>query len=73
MFKDSAMVSIVGTQELFFRTSKIGRQYFQNPETLVVAALIYWILTSIFSYFHGRLEKTLEKGYVREESGPHGQ
>jgi ABC-type amino acid transport system permease subunit len=37
----------------------------------VVAAIIYWILTSIFSYFQGRLEKRLERGYVRE-GGPHG-
>jgi polar amino acid transport system permease protein len=70
MIKDSALVGIVGTQELFFRASKIGRQYFQNLETLVVAALIYWILTSIFSYFQGRLERRLAKGYVRE-GGPH--
>ncbi len=71
MIKDSALVGIVGVQEVFFRASKIGRQYFQNLETLVVAALIYWILTSIFSYFQGRLEKRLETGYVRD-GGPHG-
>jgi polar amino acid transport system permease protein len=71
MIKDSALVGIVGTQELFFRASKIGRQYFQNLETLVVAALIYWALTSIFSYFQGRLERRMEKGYVRD-GGPHG-
>jgi ABC-type amino acid transport system permease subunit len=37
----------------------------------VVAALIYWLLTSIFSYFQRRLERRLSKGYVRD-SGPHG-
>jgi polar amino acid transport system permease protein len=71
MIKDSALVGIVGTQELFSRASKIGRQYFQNLETLVVAAIIYWILTSIFSYFQARLERRLSKGYVRE-GHPHG-
>jgi polar amino acid transport system permease protein len=71
MIKDSALVGIVGTQELFFRALKIGRQYFQNLEMLVVAAIIYWILTSIFSYFQGRLERRLSKGYVRD-GGPHG-
>ena len=71
MIKDSSLVGIVGLQEIFFRASKIGRQYFQNLETLVVAALIYWILTSIFSYFQARLEKRLERGYVRE-GGPRG-
>jgi polar amino acid transport system permease protein len=71
MIKDSSLLGIVGVQELFFRASKIGRQYFQSLETLVVAAMIYWILTSIFSYFQGRLEKRLERGYVRD-GGPRG-
>jgi ABC-type amino acid transport system permease subunit len=39
---------------------------------MLVAAIIYWILTSIFSYFQGRLERRLSKGYVREGGGPHG-
>jgi polar amino acid transport system permease protein len=70
MIKDSALVGIVGTQELFFRASKIGRQYFHSLETLVVAAMIYWILTSILSYFQAKLERRLERGYVRDQ--PHG-
>ena len=73
MIKDSSLLGIVGAQEVFFRASKIGRQYFQSLETLVVAALIYWLLTSIFSYFQGRFERRLGRGYVREEGGgPHG-
>jgi polar amino acid transport system permease protein len=71
MIKDSSLVGLVGTQELFFRALKVGRQYFQNLEMLVVAAVIYWILTSIFSYFQGRLERRLGRGYVRD-GGPHG-
>src|SRR5918993_92924 len=71
MIKDSSLVGLVGTQELFFRALKVGRQYFQNLEMLVVAAIIYWILTSIFSYFQGRLEKRLARGYIRD-GGPHG-
>jgi polar amino acid transport system permease protein len=70
MIKDSALVGIVGTQELFFRASKVGRQYFHSLETLVVAAMIYWILTSILSYFQAKLERRLERGYVRDQ--PHG-
>jgi polar amino acid transport system permease protein len=72
MIKDSSLLSVVGTQELFFRASKIGRQYFQNLETLVIAALVYWALTSIFTYFQGRLERRVGRGYVREGGGPHG-
>ncbi len=71
MTKDSALVGIVGTQELFFRASKIGRQYFHSLETLVVAAIIYWILTSILTYFQAKLERRLERGYVRNQTHGH--
>ena len=70
MVKDSSFVGIVGTQELFFRASKIGRQYFHSLETLVVAAIIYWIITSILTFFQAKLERRLATGYVREH--PHG-
>jgi polar amino acid transport system permease protein len=70
MVKDSAFLGLVGTQELFFRASKIGRQYFHSLETLVVAAIIYWIITSILTYFQAKLERRMATGYVRER--PHG-
>jgi polar amino acid transport system permease protein len=70
MLKDSSLVGIVGVQELFFRASKIGRQYFHSLETLVVAAIIYWIITSILTFFQAKLERRLATGYVRER--PHG-
>jgi len=38
--------------------------------TLIVAALIYWALTTVFQYFQTRLEKRLSKGYVRGAQTP---
>src|SRR5918997_6635528 len=70
MLKDSSLVGIVGTQELFFRASNIGRQYFHSLETLVVAALLYWIITGILTYFQAKLERRMATGYVRDQ--PHG-
>ncbi|HEX2050864.1 MAG TPA: amino acid ABC transporter permease [Actinomycetota bacterium] len=70
MLKDSALVGILGTPELFFRATKVGRQDFRIMETLVVAAAIYWLLTSVFSFFQSRLERRLATAYVREQ--PHG-
>ena len=70
MLKDSSLVGVVGTQELFFRASKIGRQYFHSLETLVVAALLYWIMTGILTYFQAKLERRMATGYVRDQ--PHG-
>ena len=45
--------------------SSLGRADFRNLEALLVAALMYWGLTTIFQYFQLRLERRLSKGYVR--------
>jgi polar amino acid transport system permease protein len=69
MIKDSALVSFLGTtvsqMEIFRRAQLMGKKDFKNLEALVVAALLYWGLTSIFTYFQSRLEKRMSKGYVR--------
>jgi polar amino acid transport system permease protein len=67
MLKDSALVNFVGVQELFWRAQKVGQNNFKGFETFTVAAIIYWILTSIFSFFQSRLERRLAaRGFVRE-------
>lgn len=69
MIKDSALVSFLGTQvaqmEIFRRAQLMGKKDFKNLEALVVAALLYWGLTTLFTYFQGRLERRVSKGYVR--------
>jgi polar amino acid transport system permease protein len=65
MIKDSALVSYVTIQEVFFRASTVGSRYFRSFETLLVAALIYWGLTIIFSFFQERLETRLRQSDVR--------
>lgn len=65
MLKDSALVSFMGVQEMFWRATKIGRQNFKSLETLLVAAIIYWALTMIFSHFQARLEVRVARGHVR--------
>jgi len=62
MLKDSALVSFMGVWELFFRAQKVGRQNFRSMETLILAALFYWVVTIFFQYFQSRLESRLAKG-----------
>jgi polar amino acid transport system permease protein len=62
MLKDSSLVAFLGVWELFFRAQRVGRQNFRNMETLIIAALFYWIVTIIFQYFQSRLEANLAKG-----------
>jgi polar amino acid transport system permease protein len=74
MIKDSALVSFLGTvvsrMEIFRRAQLMGKKDFKNLEALVVAALLYWGLTTIFTYFQSRLEKRMSKGYVRASGEP---
>jgi len=70
MLKDSALVSLLGTvvsqMEIFRRAQLVGRADFRPFEAFVLAAAVYWGLTTIFQFFQGRLERRLSRGYVRE-------
>lgn len=58
MLKDSALVSITGfVREVLWLAQKVGRQNFRNLEALLMAALLYWILTLGFTALQVRLEK----------------
>jgi polar amino acid transport system permease protein len=71
MLKDSALVNFIGVAELFYRATKVGRANFRFMEAAIVAALMYWLLTSIFSYFQTRLERKMGRGHVRETTHGH--
>ena len=61
MIKDSALVSVIGVQELLWRAQRVGNANFRGLETLILAAAMYWILTSIFSLFQERLEQRMAR------------
>jgi polar amino acid transport system permease protein len=73
MLKDTALVGLLGASidqmEIFRRAQLVGKADFRNLEALIVAALIYWGLTTVFQYFQLRLERRLSKGYVRGTAG----
>jgi polar amino acid transport system permease protein len=59
MIKDSALVSIITVQELLWRAQRVGQSNFRSLETLLLAALVYWILTIAFSIVQDRLERRM--------------
>jgi len=65
MIKDSALVSFVALQELFWRARTVGSSHFQSFSTLVLAALVYWGLTIVFSLVQERLEKRMAESDIR--------
>jgi polar amino acid transport system permease protein len=74
MMKDSALISLLGSlvsqMEIFRRAQLVGRADFRPLEAFVVAAVLYWILTTVFQYFQTKLEKRLSTGFVRITSQP---
>ncbi len=59
MIKDSALVSLLGVQELLWRAQRVGTQNFRALEALLLAALVYWVLTIVFSLIQDRLEQRM--------------
>ena len=63
MTKDSALVAATGfVHELTWNAQKVGRSQFRSLEALVIAAIFYWIMTIILTYFQGIIEARLAKG-----------
>ena len=61
MLKDSSLVSVIGVTELLWRAQAAGRPRVHIFEALLVAALVYWILTIIFSIAQEWLERRMAK------------
>jgi polar amino acid transport system permease protein len=62
MTKDSALVSVIGVQELLWRAGAAGRPTFQSFQTILFAAGVYWMMTIALSAIQSRLERRLARG-----------
>jgi polar amino acid transport system permease protein len=62
MLKDSSLVSAIAVQELLWRAQAAGRPTLQSMQTLLIAALVYWTMTIIFSFGQSRLERRMATG-----------
>ena len=72
MLKDTALVSFIGAtvgqEEIFRRAQLVGTRDFLPVEAYLLAAMVYWALTAIFTFFQGKLERRIGKGYVRGDA-----
>lgn len=59
MLKDTSLVSTIAMVELMREAQLIGSATFKYTEVYITAALIYLLLTSIFSYIFNKLEAKL--------------
>ena len=65
VIKDSSLLQAVGVAEIVYGATSVQSITFKGIEPLVVAAVIYFILTFTTSRLLGLWEKKLSKGYVR--------
>ena len=68
MLKDTALVGFLGVPILFQRAQRIGSQNLRLFETILIAALIYWILTVVFRRLLGMSERRMATAYERSSS-----
>ncbi|MGL5693582.1 MAG: amino acid ABC transporter permease [Peptostreptococcaceae bacterium] len=61
LVKESAIISVIGVKEIMFTSSIIKNKVFRPLEPLIVAAIIYFVLTFTLSKLVGKLEKKLAK------------
>jgi polar amino acid transport system permease protein len=62
MIKDSALVSLIGVQELFWRAEVTGSRDIRALQAFAVAAAFYWLVTILFSVAQSRLERRMGRG-----------
>lgn len=66
ILKDSALVGFVGVAELFLTARSIGQRDFKVLEMLLLAGIVYWIITMALSAIQQKLERKMGTAYVRE-------
>ena len=59
MLKDSALVSTISVHETLFWSQRLGRSALEPMTALLIAALVYWVLTIAFTFVQAWLERRL--------------
>jgi polar amino acid transport system permease protein len=62
IIKESSIVSVIGIGELMYRTSTVYGNSFRHFESLIICALIYFVLTFSMSRLLGLMERRLRTG-----------
>jgi polar amino acid transport system permease protein len=70
MTKDTALILFLGGPlfwyDTFTRARTLGTLDTRPLEALIVAAGLYWILTIILTFFQSKLERRLNRAYIRQ-------
>ena len=55
--KDTSVLNIISVSELFFTTKTVAGSYYKYFEAYTITAIIYLILTVVFNFLFGLIEK----------------
>lgn len=59
LIKDSSLISSIGALELLYRAEVLGKKYYDYLDPLIMAGIIYLILTIITSWLSKKLERRM--------------
>ncbi len=60
LIKDSSLVMVIGGAELMYRAKYIGARYYDSITPLILASILYLVMTMTLSFFARKLERRLE-------------
>lgn len=62
VIKESSIVSVIGIADLMYRTNGVKAKNYKTLECLFIAAVIYFILTYVFSRLINLFERRMNRG-----------
>ena len=65
LIKDTSLVSVIAVSELMLVTKEVIATTFQPFPLYLTAAAIYWALSASFESLQKKLERRLNRGYLR--------
>ncbi|MDW8563773.1 MULTISPECIES: amino acid ABC transporter permease [Staphylococcus] len=63
LIKETSLVFTLGVTEIFAKSKLLSSESYKFLETFLAVAIIYWIITILFSYLQNLLEKRINKPY----------
>lgn len=63
LIKETSLVFTLGVTEIFAKSKLLSAASYKYLETFLAVAIVYWLITIIYTYLQSLLEKKLNKPY----------
>ncbi|RIP37018.1 amino acid ABC transporter permease [Staphylococcus gallinarum] len=65
LIKETSLVFTLGVTEIFAKSKLLASASYKFLETFLAVAIVYWLITIIFSYLQNILEKRINRPYEK--------